>query len=291
MRNFKRILAVLTMLTLLGTVVVGSAFASTAPTMTLSSATVKAGDTAALTINVANNPGFTATIVKVGYDSTYLSLAARATNGDLFTSCTPGGNVSANPYQIVFNDGFEDITADGVLANLSFKVADNAPAGEYPITLIYSAEDTYNANFDFVEFEVVSGKITVEADAPADPYELSTDYVAAAKNIPVTSQYGSYNVNTALIFGSSINTGSATTFGTEITLKGYKGAPLDIVASEAAKYDAGAEKTGFTAAVTSIRNENLNKIFVAKAYAKDANDEKVYGAEKEAVFNDVFAAN
>lgn len=291
MRNFKRILAVLTMLTLLGTVVVGSAFASTAPTMTLSSATVKAGDTAALTINVANNPGFTATIVKVGYDSTYLSLAARATNGDLFTSCTPGGNVSANPYQIVFNDGFEDITADGVLANLSFKVADNAPAGEYPITLIYSAEDTYNANFDFVEFEVVSGKITVEADAPADPYELSTDYVAAAKNIPVTSQYGSYNVNTALIFGSSINTGSAEKFGTEITLKDYKGKPLDIEASEAAKYVAGAGKTGFTAAVTSIREANLDKTFVAKAYAIDANGEKVYGEAAEAIFNNVIAAN
>lgn len=277
MKNFKRILAFLTMLTLLGTVVVGSAFASTAPTMTLSSATAKAGDTVDLTINVSNNPGFTATIVRVSYDSTYITLAARATNGELFTSCTPGGNISSNPYQIVFNDGFDDITANGVLANLSFKVADDAPAGEYPITLSYSEDDTYNVEFDYITFEMVSGKITVESDAPVytekDPeyHGLTTDATQVAKvleNVDVKNNNGEeYKIKSAIAFVSAINADAEVVeYGTNIYCAGYDGKVLTIKANN--PYDVTADIKGFVAAVSSIREANYGKTFTAKAYAK-----------------------
>lgn len=255
---------------------------------------VEAGSQAVITVSVENGADNYLAGAKVGieYDPTYLSIPRRATTDHkIFGSAGQFTPETSNPFYYLAGEGVA-IEADGAMFSVKIDVAADAPAGVYPIKVVYvGGKNTVDDYLEPLECETIDGSITVKSSAPVDPYELSTDYVAAAKNIPVTSQYGSYNVNTALIFGSSINTGSATTFGTEITLKGYEGAPLDIVASEAAKYDAGAEKTGFTAAVTSIREANLDKAFVAKAYAIDANGAKVYGAEKEAVFNNVIAAN
>lgn len=290
----KKVLSFIVALTMICTVFAGiSAYAADNAAFRLTSATAKAGETVTLSMMVDNNPGITACAVAIEYPAG-LTLTAKATNKNLFSggSVVVGGNANANPYKVNWSEDFDNFYENGEFFTVTFKVADDAQPGDYEIVVSYDQADVYNADMDDVVFETVNGVITVEADAPADPYELETNYVAAAKNIPVTSsQYGSYNVNTALIFGSSIKTGSADVFGTKITLKDYEGEPLYIEASEAAKYVAGAGKTGFTAAVTSIREANLDKTFVAEAYAVDANGEKVYGEAAEAVFNDVIAAN
>ena len=55
-----------------------------------------------------------------------------------------------------------DITANGVFATLTFKIAEDATVGEHEISVSFREKDIYNANFDDVAMTVTDGSVTVE---------------------------------------------------------------------------------------------------------------------------------
>lgn len=108
--------------------------------------------------------------------------------------------------------------------------------------------------------EVVEPEVPTAADLG-----LFTD---ASQNFKVAEKVmtsNGYSIEKALGFVSGIYADAAVvTYGTEITCEGFDKV-LEIPAVNT--YEAMENVKGFVAAVTSIRNDNLNKTFTAKAYA------------------------
>lgn len=118
-----------------------------------------AGGTVNVTVSVANNPGIVTAALDVDYDSEKLELIA-VTNGDIL----PDGSLSSSysdPYTLRWNAVNSNVTANGVLATLTFKVKDDVVLGDTPITLTYDADNVYNADLDNVKFNVIDGVVTI----------------------------------------------------------------------------------------------------------------------------------
>ena len=127
----------------------------------------KPGESLTYTVSVEGNPGIAAFIInvrseldglKLKQDSDGEYMVKRGTfsdSGTVFanTDDTGGWNV------LWFN--IEDCTNDGSLFELEFDVPDNADAGEYPVSLSYSAVDTVNVSGEEIDFSVEDGSITV----------------------------------------------------------------------------------------------------------------------------------
>ena len=73
---------------------------------------------------------------------------------------TPGGDLTAQPYRIIWYDGLakSDFKEDGTLAIISFEIL---KAGSHTIKLSVSDDDTFNTNFDGASFITNDGLIDV----------------------------------------------------------------------------------------------------------------------------------
>ena len=63
---------------------------------------------------------------------------------------------------------YENITTNGVIATLTFRILDTAAAGKSDIVLTYDPNDVYDVNMDNVAFATVAGSVTVEAEEVVD---------------------------------------------------------------------------------------------------------------------------
>lgn len=288
----KKILSFIVALAMLCTVFVGSAYAADCLTFTLSSATAQPGETVTLTMEISNNPGITALGVSIAYPSE-LSLADKATDAKLFgangaSTVPPATN---NPYKYIWSEDYSDFDANGVLYTIPVKVSEDAAPGEYEIVVTIPAESTYNADFDEVEVVTVNGIITVAAPGPvvptAEDLGLVTDAQVARISENVMTNNG-YAINKALVFKSAIYANAAVdACGTVITCEDRQG-ELVIPVKDSGEVDNNVKT--FYAAVTSIRDINLDKTFTAKAYADVTVGEskaRVYAEDAAtAVYND-----
>ena len=137
-------------------------------TMTLraENASVKSGETAAVKISLANNPGWKSLKFRVGYNEKYFTPkdAARNTQilseSDILWKRTGTGKVTVNCFD---TSSYSSVHADnGTLAEISFNVSPNTPAGEYPITITFDSEDVFDGNGGGIALSVVNAVITVE---------------------------------------------------------------------------------------------------------------------------------
>lgn len=122
-----------------------------------------AGSTVLITVCLEENPGIWGMDLVVNYDKTQLTLT-NVINGTVFSDSewTPG-NLSGNKYILSYEaSGFDDVTANGILATLEFAVNENATADSFSsISLSYDAGDVINVNFDEIDLSIVPGGIHV----------------------------------------------------------------------------------------------------------------------------------
>ena len=139
----KKILSIfITAALLLSTFGCMTAFAA-APTLTVSSATAKPGETVDVTIS---------------FDTDALTVDKE----NVEISDSVGGDYE---YASKFAwDKNKNVTYSGVFFTLPFTVNENAPAGDYSITLTYKKGDISNKAEEDVDFTVVNGKITVTSN-------------------------------------------------------------------------------------------------------------------------------
>ena len=163
------------------------AFATAAgePTIVVSDVEGKAGDTVSVTVSLKNNPGIISARLKVGYDANALELI-EATNGDFAAAGYSFSEQGVNPY--VVNWCLATLKANDtseLLATLTFKIKDDAAAGEYPLSLVIAdPDDFYNVDWDTVEFGLDDGSITVVEDTPVVPEEpVYTDPTIVVSNV------------------------------------------------------------------------------------------------------------
>ena len=143
----------------------------------VSSVTASAGNTVNVTVDLSGNKGFANLGIQVGYDANNLTLTSVTNNASVGATYTGAQSITANPYNMGW-DSTSNVTYNGNLATLTFKVKENATEGKYPITVSYykgisgnytDGEDVnYDADFKSLGLNYVNGAITVSSHIAGD---------------------------------------------------------------------------------------------------------------------------
>ena len=133
-------------------------------TITASAATAKPGENVDVTITLGEHPGLVSLQIEVGYDADALTLTGVTDAGNLSTFEVDTENLTPNPFTLTWNGDLEkkNITYNGVIATLTFKVKEDADLGDQVITI--RSFDAMNYDMDDVFFNDVNGKVTVTHD-------------------------------------------------------------------------------------------------------------------------------
>lgn len=173
---------------LLGALAVGS-FAANTPEVTVSSGSVKAGETVDLTVTMSGNPGMAAYMLYIYYDTD--TFAVDPSRDISAGSDFAGGILLGNDLETARRNSDEpvgDSSKDGVLAlwcnstgtnttkngsmlKIRLQAKDTAANGSYTISLGYDADNTINEDGGKVALQVSGGTVTVTggaADKPED---------------------------------------------------------------------------------------------------------------------------
>lgn len=151
---FKKFIAIsFVLLMLLLTFIPASAAGS--PTVTVSSATAKPGETVVLSVKMKNNPGINTFSFGINYDSKKLTLQ------EVKASSKLGGQFMYGKKAVWLNS--KDTTYNGEIMTLKFVVAKSA-SGKAKVKLTYSPGDISNYNEQDVNFSIEPGTITIASN-------------------------------------------------------------------------------------------------------------------------------
>lgn len=175
---------------LLGALAVGS-FAANTPEVTVSSGSVKAGETVDLTVTMSGNPGMAAYMLYIYYDTD--TFAVDPSRDISAGSDFAGGILLGNDLETARKNSDEpvgDSSKDGVLAlwcnstgtnttqngsmlKIRLRAKDTAANGSYTISLGYDADNTINEDGGKVALQVSGGTVTVTAGAADKPEDTA----------------------------------------------------------------------------------------------------------------------
>lgn len=126
-----------------------------------------AGDEVTISISIDNNPGIIGMKFNVNYDTSVLTLKSAESVG--FESGVEFSPLDKVPFLVLWGDSTHgNNTTNGKIAELTFKVSENAVEGEYPITISYDAENIINDSFEYIDFQKVDGSIVIDSYLPGD---------------------------------------------------------------------------------------------------------------------------
>lgn len=175
---------------LLGALAVGS-FAANTPEVTVSSGSVKAGETVDLTVTMSGNPGMAAFMLYIYYDTATFTVdpsrdilaGGDFTGGillgnDLETarknSDGPVGDSSKDGVLALWcNSTGTNTTQNGSMLKIRLQAKDTAANGSYTISLGYDADNTINEDGSKVALQVSGGTVTVTAGAADKPEDTA----------------------------------------------------------------------------------------------------------------------
>ncbi len=147
------------------------------------------GDTVQVTVDLEQNPGLVGVLLSLNYDPAVLTLtnvqgAGMMTVGNL----TPGNDLSARPYNILWDDGtvHTNHTETGTILTLTFTVKDTAAAGSTAITLTYAADSTFNVDLQDVALHISDAALAIVRHTPGD---ADGDGEVSGMDITVLSRY------------------------------------------------------------------------------------------------------
>lgn len=151
------------------------------------SVTVENGKQITIPVKIENNAGFMGFAVFVTYDEAIFTpvSASKGTivsglfNDSISTSKT-------NTFKVVCSET-RNVTADGVLFNLNFNVADGI-SGKYEIELSYSQQDTFNENWSNVVFACEKVEIIVTENGTTVPTTATTTQPITVPTTEPTTQ-------------------------------------------------------------------------------------------------------
>ena len=139
------------------------------PAVSIQSTSAVPGGQISVQVVINNNPGLVTMLLRVGYDSSVLTLQS-VTDGGLFGEGNAyfGNDTTANPYVLMWEDGLatENHTSDGTLATLTFLVAENAQPGETEISVTVDSDSTLNVGLDHVQLNTQNGSVIIMASTP-----------------------------------------------------------------------------------------------------------------------------
>jgi len=150
-------LVILLMLTNISTI----AFAAKNPTVTIDTVEASSGDTIDVAVTISGNTGIAGAIVKISYDSELTLVDVK--NGEAFSglSFTKPGKFN-DPVSFLWDSESEVSKKNGEILILSFKVSDNAEAGDFlNIKASCASGDFYDSNMETVDVSIVNGGVNI----------------------------------------------------------------------------------------------------------------------------------
>ena len=145
------------------TITVNRKISETDPQIIVKEAKGVIGKTVNVTISLKNNPGLASAKLLVEFDTNVLTLVGVKDEGKLGVQVHKPEFVS--PYLLTWaNDtATQNFVYDGVVVTLTFQIKEDAPVGEYPITVSYDYDnyDIMDCNMNKVNFAVVNGSVEV----------------------------------------------------------------------------------------------------------------------------------
>lgn len=186
--NMKKFISIFISLALIMAAIPLGAFTAYAedstPTFSLSEVSGAPGDSVTVDIVVENNPGITSAQVNIGYDATVLeptAVAAVDFSSKYLSYTRPLTKV--NPFKVTWSYGASpsNVTTNGVLARITFKILDTAAAGKSDITLTYDPNNVFDFDWNNVTFAIKNGSVTVLGEEvltePPFTYKIVEDEV------------------------------------------------------------------------------------------------------------------
>ena len=137
-----------------------SALATAEPTVSLSEVSANRGDEVTIDVNLAGNPGIIQMKVSIEYDSNALELK-KVVDAEQLGHYTHKDKLES-PYTLYWDDNPKaNFTVNGKVAQLTFKVKDNAEFKSYPINIKTADDFIYNFDMQNVHFATQKGAINV----------------------------------------------------------------------------------------------------------------------------------
>lgn len=202
--------------------------------VSLGSAIGNINETVSVPISIQNNQGIISLVTEISYDNTALKFVGVKKDTDFWKSAnmTPGGDLSAQPYRIIWYDGLaiNDFTEDGTLAELSFEILKE---GSHEIKLSVSDDDTFNSNFVNVPIETCNGIIDVESESVTTESTSTTTTTATTISTTETTTTSTTETTTTTTEETTITTEITTsTTETTTTTEGTTTATITTIATE-----------------------------------------------------------
>lgn len=121
----------------------------------------KCGDTVQIGVRLENNPGVLAMHFDLEYDTERLKLV-NAVDGALLDGAVFSQTFDSYPYIMLWNSAsYKNFAQDGLLVNLTFKILDDAKAGDAQINLKYDKQNIFDVDLKDVDINVIGGKVSV----------------------------------------------------------------------------------------------------------------------------------
>lgn len=140
-----------------------SVYAKSEATLAASTVTTEKNK-AAITISLNGNSGIWGIKFQVGYDHSALTLSS-VNNGEIFSDGDVTMPETLDKKEFVYfasSNSLKDITENGVVVTLNFKVADYAAEGKYPIKLTLT--QAINIDGENVDIDLQNGEVTIVYD-------------------------------------------------------------------------------------------------------------------------------
>lgn len=126
--------------------------------LSVSSVSAEKGGTVTVNVSLSNNPGIYGIKVKTEYDSSALQLKSMS-NGNVFPVSEAICNEAKGVY-VANSSDFNNVTGNGILFTLEFKVLDGADAASCNVSV--KLEKAQNVDGGKIDVSGGSGKVTVE---------------------------------------------------------------------------------------------------------------------------------
>lgn len=176
MKRMKRLLCTVLVLLLLFSVVAGYSAAYAEAPSRLIGETVRttAGETVNFSVSLQQRELLCSFLIRLTYDADALTLVEQGEDGNNLYCARGNFSNKGTMLSTQKTNGIcevmwfhtADVTAEGTLFTVQFKVNETAEERAYPISVTYSAKDTLRNDEELISFECVDGQIDVEAFAP-----------------------------------------------------------------------------------------------------------------------------
>lgn len=150
-----------------------SVLAAGTPTIQVSKADARPGDTVTVTVSLENNPGIACFELVVSYDTSRLEWTGVSVNEEM------GGSWDAAVGETILWVNADNYTQNGEIFSLTFNVLDSAKAGDADVSVSYEDGEVFDENEQDVSFVVSAGGVTIKAGGA----DLNKDGVTDLRDI------------------------------------------------------------------------------------------------------------